>query len=82
MAWQLRPGAVANRRPARVSQEPIAVPPLASMRSTARLASARVCGEAIASVQSVGYTARATSVPAMTPKATPSRMQSIATEVA
>ena len=43
---------------------------------------ARVLSEAMASAPSPEYTGRATSVPAMTPNATPSRMQSIATLVA
>ena len=46
------------------------------------MASARVGAEAGTSVPAVGYTAGANPCPAMTPNATPSRTQSIATPVA
>jgi hypothetical protein len=61
---------------------PIAVPPDGTMFATAAFARARVWSSAGTSVWFSGNTARASSVPEITLKATPSRIASIAAEVA
>ena len=82
IAWRSVAGLVAKICRASCSHFPIAVPPPARSPLIARLASARVCGLAIAMVPLAGYTGLAKLVPAMTANHTPSLTTSTAAEVA
>ena len=62
--------------------EPMAVPPLASRRRSASLASAREVVVATASGRDTGWASRASWFPTMTAKRTPSGRQSIAAAAA
>ena len=72
----------ANTCLASCSHVPIAVPPFGRRPDTIAFACSLVDGSAIASLPSMGKTGLATSVPAITAKATPSAITSIAAAVA
>src|SRR4051794_10247423 len=79
MACAMSPGRWANSWAASFSHAPIAVPPLACRRSTARMAAARGAADATASAPGSGKSCWAVLTPAMMAKWTPSSMQLTAT---